>query len=222
MHANGGGKPPPYAVGTFRPIRWFSVHTGGGTHRSRPTNHMGSPLVFVGRHLRVPPCRMRDGSPPHSGESVPAAGASPRPTRSEYFGPYGGFRCIPAAGHIGPALRDHTEPGSGGAEGPLALSPQQCEAWIECLTALLPTHCTKSNKNSPTLKVLLDFFQKIAGVQGAAPPVAPRTARNTRPPQRAKFPPTAFTALSLPPGCGTVRRKRRLFPGVRRGCRIRQ
>ena len=52
----GGGKPPPYAVGTDRPVRWFSACTGGGTRRSRPTNHMGSPFVFVGRHLCVPPC----------------------------------------------------------------------------------------------------------------------------------------------------------------------
>ena len=49
----------------------------------------------------------------------------------------------------------------------------------------------------PTLKVLLDFFQKIAGVQGAAPPVAPRKARNPRPSQRAKLPQqTPFTAES--------------------------
>ena len=56
VRTSGGGKPPPYAVGTDRPVRWFSACTGGGTHRSRPTNHMGSPFVFVGRHLRVPPC----------------------------------------------------------------------------------------------------------------------------------------------------------------------
>ena len=177
---------------------------------------MGSPLVFVGRHLRVPPCRMRDGSPPHCGESVPAAGASPRPTRSEHFGPYGGFRCIPAAGHIGPALRDHTESVYGGAEGPLALSPQQCEAWIECVTAPIQNHCTKSlNKlKIPTVKSFTRFFSKNRrGPGGGAP---------GRWPQPAKSPPTPFTALSPLPGCGTVRRKRRLFPGVRRGCRTRQ
>ena len=56
VRTSGGGKPPPYAVGTDRPVRWFSACTGGGTHRSRPTNHMGSPFVFVGRHLCVPPC----------------------------------------------------------------------------------------------------------------------------------------------------------------------
>ena len=119
-----GGKPPSYTVGTYQPVMWFSVHTPGGTHRSRPTNHMGSPLAFVGRHLRVPPCRIRDVSPPpHCGE------------------------CVPAAGHIGPALRDHTEPVSGGAEGPLALSPQQCEAWIERAAALILWHRTKLLKN---------------------------------------------------------------------------
>ena len=72
------------------------VHTGGGTHRSRPTNHMGSPLVFVGRHLRVPPCGMRDGAPPHCGECVPTARASPRPTQSERTNRSCGFQCVPA------------------------------------------------------------------------------------------------------------------------------
>ena len=41
------------------------------------------------------------------------------------------------------------------------------------------------------------FFQKIAGVQGAAPPVAPRKARNARPSQRAKLP-FARTSLLRP------------------------
>ena len=138
------------------------MRTGGGKRRSPSGN--------VGRHLRVPPCGIWDGSQPHWGECVPAAGASPRPTRSERIGLSGGFRCIPAAGHIGPALRDHTEPGSGGAEGPLALSPQQCEAWIENVTAPIQSYCTKSNKylKIPTLKVLLDFFQKIAVSKGRA------------------------------------------------------
>ena len=78
----------------------------------------------------------------------------------------------------------------GGAEGPLALSPQQCEAWIEGVPALLSAHRTKPPNKPQTLKVLLDFFQKIAGVQGAAPPVAPRKARNTpyRPPYRIRSP----------------------------------
>ena len=67
----------------------------------------------------------------------------------------------------------------GGAEGPLALSPQQCEAWIECAAALLENHRTKSLKNLKisTLKVLLDFFQKIVGSRGKAP-VARRNGRN--------------------------------------------
>ena len=56
VYTGGGGKPPPYAVGTSQPVVWFSVHTGGGTHRSRPTNYVGSPSGNVGRHLCVPPC----------------------------------------------------------------------------------------------------------------------------------------------------------------------
>ena len=32
------------------------TRTGGGTHRSRPTSHVGSPCGNVGRHLCVPPC----------------------------------------------------------------------------------------------------------------------------------------------------------------------
>ena len=115
--------------------------------------------------------------------------------------------CIPAAGHIGPALREHTEPGSGGAEGPLALSPQQCEAWIESPTALLENHRTKSLKQLkiPILKVLLDFFQKIAGVQGAAPPVARRSGRNTRAAHGAKHP---LAAASETPAPRTARNTR--------------
>ena len=50
------GQAPALRGGTDRPVRWFSACTGGGTRRSRPTNHMGSPFVFVGRHLCVPPC----------------------------------------------------------------------------------------------------------------------------------------------------------------------
>ena len=153
-----GGKPPSYTVGTYQPVMWFSVHTPGGTHRSRPTNHMGSPLVSVGRHLRVPPCGIWAGPPPHRDEPIPPHAPPP-----------------------------------GGAEGPKALSPQQCEAWIENPTAPIQSHRTKPLKNlkSQNLKVLLDFFQKIAGVQGAAPPVAGRSQRNPLPPQRAKLPPRA-------------------------------
>ena len=98
------------ACAAVRNMGWFptapgQMRTGGGTHRSRPTNHMGSPSRNVGRHLRVPPCGIWDGSPPHRGKCVPAAGASPRPTRLESIGLSDGFRCVPTAGHIGPALR---------------------------------------------------------------------------------------------------------------------
>ena len=129
---------------------WFSVHTPGGTHRSRPTNHMGSPLVSVGRHLRVPPCGIWAGPPPHRDEPIPP----------------------------------HAPP-SGGAEGPKALSPQQCEAWIENPTAPIQSHRTKPLKNlkSQNLKVLLDFFQKIAESRGSASGRWPQPAK---PPRRAR------------------------------------
>ena len=80
--------------------------------------------------------------------------------------------CIPAAGHIAPALREHTESAPGGAEGPLALSPQQCEAWIESLTALLENHRTKSLKKLkiPTFKSFTRFFS----CEGCPPPVCLR------------------------------------------------
>ncbi len=87
--ANGHGprcRPPAgvdsggHLLTVVRPTAPGRTRTGGGTHRSRPTNHMGSPLMFVGRHLRVPPCGIWDGPLLHPGESVPAAGASPRPT----------------------------------------------------------------------------------------------------------------------------------------------
>ena len=64
----------------------------------------------------------------------------------------------------------------GGAEGPLALSPQQCEAWIQSK----PKAPDRDSMGIPVhIKVLLNFFQKIAGVQGAAPPVARRSGRNS-------------------------------------------
>ena len=54
-HSGGGGKPPPYAVGINRPVRWFSVRTNGGTHRSRPTSYVGSSYVFVGDDAHIVP-----------------------------------------------------------------------------------------------------------------------------------------------------------------------
>ena len=114
MRTGGGGKPPPYTVGAFRPIQWFWVRTSGGTHRSRPTRSY--------------------------------------------------------------------EPSAGGAEGPLALSPQQCEAWIEGVTAPIQSHRTKSLKNLkiPKLKSFTRFFSKNRrGPGGSAP---------GRPSQRAKSP----------------------------------
>ena len=74
---------------------------------------------------------------------------------------------------------------TGGAEGPLALSPQQCEAWIECAAAPLENRCTKPLKKKlkiPTLKVFTQFFfKKIVGSRGKAP-VAGRSQRNPPPP----------------------------------------
>ena len=80
--------------------------------------------------------------------------------------------CIPAAGHIGPALREHTERAPGGAEGPLALSPQQCEAWIESLTAPIQSHRTKPLKQ---LKILtFKSFTRFFSCEGCPPPVCLR------------------------------------------------
>ena len=55
MRTGGGGKPPPYAVGINRPVRWFSMRTSGGTHRSRPTSYVGSSYVFVGDDAHIVP-----------------------------------------------------------------------------------------------------------------------------------------------------------------------
>ena len=131
------------------------VYTSGGTHRSRPTNHMGSPLVFVGRHLRVPPCRMRDGFSPHCGESVPAAG------------------------HIGPALRDHANPLPAGLRGLWPSHRNNAKHGLRTLPHPFRTAAPNHYKNSKSLnlKVLLDFFQKIVGSRGKAP-VARRNGRN--------------------------------------------
>ena len=77
--------------------------------------------------------------------------------------------------------RDHTEPTSGGAEGPLALSPQQCGAWIEGAAAPFERYRTKPLKKLkiPTYKSFTRFFSKNRGVQGQSP---------GRPSQRAKYP----------------------------------
>ena len=142
-HSGGGGKPPPYAVGINRPVRWFSVRTNGGTHRSRPTSYVGSSYVFVGDDAHIVPAvwsndaRYTRANPYQAVRKFDGAVCGPMwasaPTGCVPFnGP------IPAAGHIGPALREHTGPGSGGAGGPLALALQQCEAWIEGAAALIP------------------------------------------------------------------------------------
>ena len=150
----------------------------------------------------------------------------------------------------------------GGAEGPEALPPQQCEAWIENLTAQIRRYRTKSLKN-PNFKSFTRFFScegcpppvclrcspglfrhgggaaschtssmaakphlaltknsspttlangrratQIAGSRGQRPrsPVAtgeipaPRKARNTRPPQRAKLPyRTDYSTMPMQP-----------------------
>ena len=60
----------------------------------------------------------------------------------------------------------------GGAEGPLALSPQQCEAWIENLTAPIQSHRTKPLKKLkiPNFKSFTRFFS----CEGCPPPVCLR------------------------------------------------
>ena len=86
--------PVPAAGASPRPtgrnvsvIRWISVHPGGGTHRSRPTNHMGSPSGNVGRHLCVPPCGTNGHSTcaPGRMRTAPHPGPSrmPAPTTEE-------------------------------------------------------------------------------------------------------------------------------------------
>ena len=75
------------------------------------------------------------------------------------------------------------EPSTGGAEGPKALSPQQCEAWIERAAALFQNHRTKTTIKQlkiPKFKSFTRFFSKNRrGPGGSAP---------GRPPQRAKYP----------------------------------
>ena len=126
---------------------------------------------------------------------------------------------VPAAGHTGLALQDHTEPGPGGAEGPLALSPQQCEAWIERVTAPIQSHRTKPLKKLkiPKFKSFTRFFSKNRrGPGGSAPgrasqgakhpPVATgeipagRSQRNSRAAHGAKPPPVA--TWEAPPAAG--------------------
>ena len=45
------GQAPALRGGTYRPGRQWSVRTGGGTHRSRPTFYVGSLFVAVGRGI---------------------------------------------------------------------------------------------------------------------------------------------------------------------------
>ena len=190
---NGRGKPPPYMVGIFRPIWWFLVHTGG---------RIWNPPLQCAYHSTTPYRRQDTQVPPYEIIRNP----------------------VPA-----------------GLRGP----PQQCEAWIENLTAPIQSHRTKPLKKLkiPNFKSFTRFFScegcpppvclrcspglfrhgggaaschtssmaanphlaltqnsspttlangrrtaQIAGVQGAAPPVAPRKARNARWPQPAKSP----------------------------------
>ena len=92
----------------------------------------------------------------------------------------------------------------GEAEGPLALSPQQCEAWIENLTAPIQSHRTKPLKKLkiPNFKSFTRFFS----CEGCPPPVClwcsptgggqpksrgPGGSAPGRWPQPAKHPPVA-------------------------------
>ena len=147
----------------------------------------------VGRSPTVPG-RMRTGGggkpPPYGSERmgpssgfwcVPAAGASPRPTRSERNGPTRWFLVRTGGGtHRSRPTRPY-EPSTGGAEGPLALSPQQCEAWIECAAALIQNRCTKPLKQPkiPKLKSFTRFFSKNRrGPGGSAPGRWPQPAKS--------------------------------------------
>ena len=162
------------------------VHTSGGTHRSRPTNHMGSPLVFVGDDAHIVPavasivyrCIVANTIPHIDSAKFDGAACGPTPQGGLSW-PVGPIHLLWASAPTG-CIRyyepihcsGHTEPGSGGAEGPLALSPQQCEAWIECVTAPIQSHRTKSLKNLkiPKLKSFTRFFSKNRrGPGGSAP-----------------------------------------------------
>ena len=67
-----------------RPLRrcWSAVRCSGGTHRSRPTFHTGSPSRNVGDDAHIVPAVPSTIFPCMAAQSypVPAAGASPRPT----------------------------------------------------------------------------------------------------------------------------------------------
>ncbi len=79
----------------------------------------------------------------------------------------------------------------------MALSPQQCEAWIEGAAALIQWYRTKSNKNPNIEKFYSIFFKKSRSPE-AGPLVAPRKARNTRPAHGAKFPLAAAGEIPAP------------------------
>ncbi len=144
------------------------TRTSGGTHRSRPTNHVGSSSVFVGtmptssRRQRVsftgvlgrtrtsgggkpPPYAVGTNQPVmwflvHTGGTC-FDGAVCGPTPQGGFSwPVGPIHLLWASAPTGCVrITDHPiDQTPGGAGGPLALAPQQCEAWIECAAALIP------------------------------------------------------------------------------------
>ena len=217
------GQAPALRGGTNQFYPFGVVHTSGGTHRSRPTNHPGSPsddfrcvpvmpgfMVRCTVVRRTGRCRHRPLQGVCISRTIPSGGGKPPPYGVQPISFIHLVWCIPAAGHIGSALREHTEPDSGGAEGPLALSPQQCEAWIEGAAALFPAHRTKSLKNLkiPKLKSFTRFFSKNRrGPGGGAP---------GRPSQRAKHP-LSELRTTKPGWCRACHRRHRRRGGFQCG-----
>ena len=92
------GYPPPAAGASPRPTGWnpsargkWNVPASGGTHRSRPTVHVGSPSMFVGRGIpdapTPHPIRGRQGCRPlrfADKSGVLPAAARPVPYRLLY------------------------------------------------------------------------------------------------------------------------------------------
>ena len=75
----------------------------------------------------------------------------------------------------------------------LRCSPGLCHhsrGAVSCHTSSMAAnpHLALTKNSSPTTLANGRRVAQNRGVQGAAPPVAPRTARNSRPPQRAKSP----------------------------------
>ena len=111
-HVTRRGQAPALQGGTYQPGRKWNVPASGGTHSSRPTVHIGSPSMFVGRGIpdapKPHPIRGRQGCRPlRFGCSLvhPGGGGQAPALRGGTYRPAENGTCLPAAGHIGPALQ---------------------------------------------------------------------------------------------------------------------